>query len=360
MSAAAAAPRERAVRVPTFGPGARGGLVDLAVIGAGGAGLAAAVHAAGLGLDTVLLEAEEPGGSMARRARIDVVAGHPVGMAGAELVRLSVAQAERFGARILAPARAVGLDLGDPGHEVRLEDGRGVPARAVLVASGTRRVLPGIPGLRGFLGAGAYLDARERPPATACGRGVVLAGDPVRVAAAAAHLGTGCGAVTLVTSGRGIPEGLRGGHSETSVRARTAIVALAGVDHLEAVVLRHLPSGRVTALEAAALYLLDAGAPRTDWLPTAVPRDGEARLVTGGTGGLHATDTPGVFAAGSVRAGGPSGRDALEDGIRAAAAILAYVAGRPPEPLPSCRESPPPLPSLSRGPRMSPNGRSRP
>jgi thioredoxin reductase (NADPH) len=126
----------RLVGIPVQRTGDR--LHDLVIVGAGPAGIAAAVYGASEGLATVVLDAIAPGGQAATASRIDNYPGFPVGVSGAELTDRAVVQARRFGAVIGVPAEAVGLHEGDGGHAVRLRDGGAITARAVVVATGTR------------------------------------------------------------------------------------------------------------------------------------------------------------------------------------------------------------------------------
>jgi len=240
---------------------------DVAVVGAGAAGIAAAIEGASLGLRTVLLERERPGGAVRSLARVETVPGYAVGLTGAELTARALGKAERVGVRIETHDAVTRLVRGDGVHRLERASGEPVAARFVVAATGADRALPEIAGVGPLLGAGIYTRMPAELPATLRDLGAVVFGPAENVAAA-------------------------------------------GVDRLESVVIRR--RGRMRAVDAAALFLLGVSSPRTSWLPSDVACDSHGFVVTGGT---FETTVPHVFAAGDVRSGSRGGTAAIADAL---------------------------------------------
>lgn len=317
---------------------------DVAVVGAGATGLAATIEAASLGWRTAVLERGRPGGGTAALARVEPVPGHPVGLAGAEFVARAVAQAERFGARVEAQDDVIGLTTAPGAFEIRRASGARTRARAVIVTTGVDRAVPPTPGFSDLLGIGVHVGTPADLPATLRGRDVVIAGPTVVAVVAALRLSDSGGSVTVVTGdplrGRGVSTSLRKAlraRANVRVRSRTEIVCAAGVDRLESVVLQHTKTGRITALEAAALFLLLPGVPRTAWLPAGVARDTDGFVLTGTEVATmpewplaraplqFETTLPGLFAAGEIRRGALGGTAALTDGVATGRQVAAFL-----------------------------------
>jgi thioredoxin reductase (NADPH) len=214
----------------------------------------------------------------------------------------------------------------------------------VIVATGVDRALPRTPGFAELLGIGVHVGTPADLPATLRGREVIIAGPIVSASGAALRLSDSGGSVTVVTGEPlctpGVSTSLRTAlraRANVRVLSRTEIVCAAGVDRLESVVLQHTKTGRITALEAAALFLLLPGVPRTAWLPAGVARDTDGFVLTGAEVATmpdwplarapHPFETtlPGLFAAGEIGRGAPGGTAALTDGVATGRQVAALL-----------------------------------
>ena len=283
--------------------------VDLLVVGAGPAGLAAAVYGASEGLDTLVVESTALGGQAGSSRRIENYLGFPAGISGVELTGRAVSQARKFGARPATPYRAIALMPGDHGrHVVELEGGHEVAARAVVLATGAEyRRLP-LADLSDYEGTSVFYAAGP-PEAQACGAArVAVVGGGNSAGQAAVWLARGGALVTLLHRRADLRETMsdylireleRWG---VAVRDRSEIAELHGDDgRLEAVT---LTDG--TRLPFAFLFLFLGARPCTERLGDAVARDADGFILTGhgaGAANLLETSVPGIFAAGDVRSG---------------------------------------------------------
>jgi thioredoxin reductase (NADPH) len=282
--------------------------VDLVVVGGGPAGLGAAVYGASEGLDTLVVEGTALGGQAGSSRRIENYLGFPAGISGTELTSRAVTQARKFGARTATPYRAVSLETGNGRHLLRLEEGREVAARAVLLATGAQyRRLP-VERLSEFEGLSVFYAAGP-PEAQVCGASrVAVVGGGNSAGQAAVWLSRGGALVTLLHRRADLRETMSDylvhelEHAGVAVRDRSEIAALHGDDgKLGAVT---LTSGE--RLPFSFLFLFLGALPCTEWLGGAVARDDKGFVLTGPGAGadfLLETSVPGVFAAGDVRAG---------------------------------------------------------
>jgi thioredoxin reductase (NADPH) len=292
---------------------------DVVVVGAGPAGLAAAVYAASEGLSVVVVEAEAAGGQAGLSARIENYLGFPAGVSGEELTRRALAQARRFGATVLAPARATGLRRDDPYRIVTLEDGSELHAAAVILASGVQYRRLEIPGIDALTGAGVYYGAASTEAAAMAGSRVVVVGGANSAGQAALHLARFAAEVVVVIRAGSLAERMSAylvdrilATDTIRVCARSRVVEVAGATRLERV---HLagPDGAVDVLDAAGMFVFIGAAPRTDWLGAQVVTDAHGFVPTGPAlppdrwaldrdPFLLESSLPGVFAVGDVRA----------------------------------------------------------
>lgn len=282
--------------------------VDLLVVGAGPAGLAAAVYGASEGLDTLVVESTALGGQAGSSRRIENYLGFPAGISGAELTGRAVSQARKFGARPATPYRAVALEPGEERHIVRLEEGHEIAARAVVLATGAEyRRLP-LDELAEYEGVSAFYAAGP-PEGQLCGAsrvGVVGGGNSA--GQAAVWLARGGALVTLLHRRADLRETMSDylvrelERYGVAVRDRSEIAQLHGTDgHLEDVTLK---TGE--RLPFSFLFFFLGARPCTEWLDDAVARDDKGFILTGepaGSDRLLATSVPGIFAAGDVRSG---------------------------------------------------------
>ena len=282
--------------------------VDLLVLGGGPAGLGAAVYGASEGLDTLVVESTVLGGQAGSSRRIENYLGFPAGISGTELTSRAVTQARKFGARTATPYRARALEPDSERHLVRLEEGNEIAARAVLLSTGAEyRRLP-VDGLADYEGLSVFYAAGP-PEAQRCGgQRVAVVGGGNSAAQAAIWLARGGALVTLLHR--------RADLSETMSAYLIADLDRYGVavrDHSEIAEL-HGENGRLDSVtltdgaevQVSFLFLFLGAAPCTKWLGDCIARDEKGFVLTGdeaGADGLLETSTPGVYAAGDVRAG---------------------------------------------------------
>jgi len=298
---------------------------DLVVVGAGPAGLAAAVYGGADGLRTLLIEREAPGGQAGRSSRIENYLGFPDGVSGAQLTGRAHRQASRFGAELLTACEAVRLEAAGSARVVHLAGGRRVSAHTVLLATGVQYTrLPG-PGLEELTGRGVYYGGGTSGQAGECaGQDVLVVGGANSAGQAAVHLSRTAGSVTLLARGPSLTTSMSqylieqiAAIPNIAVRTCTEVVAGHGTARLEAVTVRDAVTGATQRLSAGWLFAFIGAEPGTDWLDGAVARDPRGYVLAGPDllveGRVPAgwpldrppyhleTSLPGVFAAGDVR-----------------------------------------------------------
>ncbi|HEX5911102.1 MAG TPA: FAD-dependent oxidoreductase [Thermoleophilaceae bacterium] len=282
--------------------------VDLVVVGAGPAGLGAAVYGASEGLDTLVVEGTVLGGQAGTSRRIENYLGFPAGISGTELTARAITQARKFGARTATPYRALALEPGDDRHVVRLEDDREVVARAVVLATGAEYRRRPVDDLADYEGISVFYAAGP-PEAQRCAAArVAVVGGGNSAAQAAVWLARGGALVTLLHRRADLSETMSDylltdlERYGVTVRDRSEIAELHGTHgELEGVTLtdgERLPFGF--------LFLFLGAEPCTDWLGDCVARDQKGFVLTGAAAGADAlleTSVPGIYAAGDVRSG---------------------------------------------------------
>jgi thioredoxin reductase (NADPH) len=282
--------------------------VDLLVVGAGPAGLGAAVYGASEGLETLVVDSTALGGQAGSSRRIENYLGFPAGVSGSELTSRAVTQARKFDARLATPYRALSLEPGNGRHIVRLEEGHEVVARAVLLATGAQyRRLP-VDGLAQYEGISVFYAAGP-PEAQLCGASRVgVLGGGNSAGQAAVWLARGGALVTLLHRRTDLHETMSDylvrdlERYGVAVRDRSEVGALHGAQgQLDAVT---LTTGE--RLPFSFLFLFLGARPCTDWLDHAVARDDDGFILSGAAASsdnLLETSVPGVYAAGDVRSG---------------------------------------------------------
>ena len=301
---------------------------DLAIVGAGPAGLAAAVYAASDGLATVVLERDVPGGQTSHTSLIENFFGFPEGIGGAELARLAGRQAERFGAELLILNGVTGSEL-EPGRPpvIHVASGERITADIVLAAPGMDWRRLDVEGVEDLLGRGVYYGAGRSEAAQCGGDEVVVVGAGNSAGQAVVHLANAGARVTMVVRGDRLGKSMSAylvarveNHPLVEVRLRTQVTGVhAGDGHLSAVTVSASDGGDET-LPARALFLCLGGLPRTGWAAsTGVSTDAAGYILTGPDlldGGRRPdgwplerdplaleTSVPGLFAAGDARHG---------------------------------------------------------
>jgi thioredoxin reductase (NADPH) len=298
---------------------------DLTIVGAGPAGLAAAVYAASEGLRAVAIEAVAPGGQAGTTSMIENYLGFPQGISGSELATRATAQAKRFGAEVLLARRLADIARDGEGYVAYLSDGKAVRSRTVLVASGVDWRRLEVPGIDELLGAGVHYGAGPSEAVTCSGCRVAIVGGGNSAGQAAIRFSRYAAQVSLLVRGRSLEASMSQylvrqvkelGNVE--VRTDTEVVSLESDARLRALVVSS--GGTFARLTADALFLCIGGVPRTQGAATlGLALDGAGYVRTGAelfsaTGALDGwplsrqplpleTSLPGLFAAGDVRSG---------------------------------------------------------
>jgi thioredoxin reductase (NADPH) len=302
------------------------GTYDVAVVGAGPAGLAAAMYGASEGLDTAVLEHEALGGQAGTSSMIRNYLGFPRGVSGAELAQRAYEQAWILGADFIYGPSAVGLRSVGPDQVVALGDGGEATSRAVILATGVSWRRLGVPSLDGLVGAGVFYGAAASEARAVRGREVYVVGGANSAGQAAVHLARYAARVVMLVRGVSLGEAMSDylvreiqAAPNIVVRYSTEAVDGRGDGHLTALTLKDRTTGTTQTVPATALFILIGAEPHTDWLPETIGRDRWGFVLTGSDllqdGRPPAgwpldrppmpleTSLPGVFAVGDVRHG---------------------------------------------------------
>jgi thioredoxin reductase (NADPH) len=304
----------------------QGHLRDVVIVGAGPAGLAAAVYAASEGLDALVIEATSPGGQAASSSRIENYIGFPTGISGQELAGRAYAQAQKFGATVMIAKGAAALACERMPYGVTLDDGATITARTVIIATGARYRKPALTNLGQFEGAGVYYSATFMEEAQLGDSDeVIVVGGANSAGQAAVFLAQTGRRVYMVVRSTSLSEGMsrylvrRIEETPTiQLRTRTEIVALEGHGHLERVQWRD-GTGAITSHDVKHVFLMTGAEANTGWLNGQLALD-EKRFIKTGPDVIHEdraaahwplerspylleTSLPGVFAVGDVRCG---------------------------------------------------------
>jgi thioredoxin reductase (NADPH) len=299
---------------------------DLVIVGAGPAGLAAAVYGASEGLDVLVLESGAPGGQAGSSSRIENYLGFPTGISGLELTGRAYAQAQKFGARIMIAKGATGLACDRQSYSVQIDDGPRVRARAVIIATGAEYRKPALENLSRFEGAGVYYGATQMEAQLCAGEEVIIVGGGNSAGQAAVFLAQTSSRVQMLVRADGLADTMSRylirrieDNPAIALRTRAEIVGVDGDGHLERVRWRDDRTGRVAAETVRHVFMMTGAAPNTHWLARCVQLDDHGFIKTGpelsrddlAAAGwplvrqpfLLETSRPGIFAVGDVRSG---------------------------------------------------------
>jgi thioredoxin reductase (NADPH) len=298
---------------------------DLTIVGAGPAGLAAAVYAASEGLRAVAIESVAPGGQAGTTSMIENYLGFPQGISGSELATRATAQARRFGAEVLLARRLADITKDGPGYVARLSDGASVRSRAILLATGVDWRRLEVPGIDELLGSGIYYGAGPSEAVTCSGCRVAIVGGGNSAGQAVIRFSRYATHVALLVRGSSLEASMSqylvsqiSKLGNVEVRTNTEVVGFEADAHLRALMISS--AGSVSRLPAEALFVCIGGEPRTKGAAqVGLALDGSGYVRTGAelsssAGALDGwglsrqplpleTSLPGLFAAGDVRSG---------------------------------------------------------
>jgi len=298
---------------------------DLAIIGGGPAGLAAAVYGASEGLHTVMVEREAPGGQAGMSSRIENYLGFPAGLSGGDLARRAVVQAQRFGVEILA-AEAAGVRTEGPYRIIKLADGSEFSCHALMIATGVQWRRLDAPGIDRLQGAGVYYGGGATEAISCAGETIYVVGGANSAGQAAMNFAKYAEKVVILVRGSSLSstmsQYLIDQIKETpkiSVWAHASVTEVHGESHLEEISVLCSDTGKIERVPANSVFIFIGALPRTDWLAGIVERDDRGFLLTGPdliVNGerpkgwtlerdpyLLETNVPGIFAVGDVRHG---------------------------------------------------------
>src|SRR5467141_1084620 len=299
---------------------------DLAIVGGGPAGLAAAVYGASEGLHTVMIEREAPGGQAGMSSRIENYLGFPMGLSGGDLARRAVVQAQRFGVEILSPQEAVGIRTEGPYRIIKLADGNEISCHALMIATGVQWRRLEAPGIDRLQGAGVYYGGGATEAMSCKGEIVYVVGGANSAGQAAMNFAKYADRVVILVRGSSLSstmsQYLIDQVKETpniQLWTHASVAEAHGDTHLEEISFLCSDTNKIERVPASAMFIFIGALPRTDWLADVVERDERGFILTGPDlirdgqrpkgwvldrdPFLLETNVPGLFAVGDVRHG---------------------------------------------------------
>jgi thioredoxin reductase (NADPH) len=296
---------------------------DLVIVGAGPAGLAAAVYGASEGLATIVLDRFGPGGQAGTSSRIENYMGFPAGLTGADLANRGYLQALKFGAELVAPVEVRSMTCEDHMHRLVLDDGQVVRGRTVLIATGASYQRLPVAGCERWDGAGIFYSCTSvHARSCRCGRAAVVGGGN-SAGQAVMFLAEHTAGATLLLRGGDLRKSMSDylsrrieRHPKIEVLQNVQVDAVAGDRTITGLRLRHVKDGSCRDLDCSAVFVFIGAQPRTAWLPPSIAVDSKGFILTGADAARSdrwplterepctvETTCPGVFAAGDVRSG---------------------------------------------------------
>ena len=290
-------------------------IFDVAVVGAGPAGLAASVYAASEGLKTIVIEGNAPGGQAGTSSKIENYLGFPSGISGMELASRAQTQAQKFGARLAISRNVTGIDCSSSPFHLTLDGNQAVKARSVVIATGARYRKLNVSNYGRFEMEGLHYSATAIEARLCAQEEVIVVGAGNSAGQAAVYLSSYARHVHILIRGSGLAATMSdyliqriASIRKISLHVRCEITELHGDEHLEQVTWTDLETGKETTANIANVFVMIGAAPCTDWLGKCVLLDDKGFVRTGfqsgtGTIGLYQTSKPGMFAVGDVRSG---------------------------------------------------------
>jgi thioredoxin reductase (NADPH) len=292
-------------------------VLDVVVLGAGPAGLAAAVYASSEGLGVLVVEPVSVGGQASSSPMLRNYLGFPGGVSGADLAGRAYQQAWTFGADFLIGRSAMGIHTQGEERIVPLDDGSMIRAQAIIIATGVSYRRMGIDSVEALVGRGVFYGSGSSEARALAGERVAVVGGANSAGAAAIHLARYAKRVTLLARRASIADTMSDylvreleSYSNLEIRTNTEIIDARGDGRLQGLVLRNNATGSTDEIPAAAVFILIGAAPNTEWLPPEIARDERQYVLTGrdcpgafGDARSLETTMPGVFAVGDLRYG---------------------------------------------------------
>lgn len=330
---------------------AKANMYDVAIIGAGPAGLAAGVYGGSEGLKTILIEKRAPGGQAGTSSRIENYLGFPKGLSGSDLSRRAITQASRFGIEFLSPQEISGISLKDQYKILSLKDGSTVNAKSVIIATGVDYRRHPAKGIDNYTGAGIYYGAANTEAHACKNQDVYIVGGGNSAGQAAMYLSKFAKDVYVIIRKPDLTSSMSSylidqidGTDNVHVLAHTELIETKGDNRLEKVVLKNNQSGEVEEKDSVLLFIFIGARPVTDWIDLDILRDPKGFIETGPALGkyedfkkvwklerdpyLLESSIPGVFTAGDARSGAMNRvASAVGEGSMAIKFIHDYLAG---------------------------------
>ena len=298
---------------------------DLVVVGAGPAGLAAAVYAASEGLDVLVVEKGAPGGQAGSSSKIENYLGFPAGLSGNELAASAIAQSEKFGAQIMVARTVERLNCGKRPYKVTLDNGQEIPARAVVLATGAQYNKPSLPNLDTFSGRGVYYNATFMEAQLCAGEQVIVVGGGNSAGQAAVFLAQNSAGVLMLVRSSSLTETMSRylvqrieKNPLIQVLYSSELTSLQGNGHLEQVSWIEKNTHAISTKPIRHVFVMAGASPKTAWLAGCVSLDKKGFVLTGRDlesvqspipwplsrpPHMLETSVPGVFVVGDVRSG---------------------------------------------------------
>ena len=302
-------------------------IYDVAIVGAGPAGLAAAAYAASEGLDAVVIESEFPGGQAGASSKIENYLGFPMGISGQELASRAVLQAEKFGAQMMVGEKVVQIRCDRRPYQLTLQNGGLIETRSIVIATGAQYNKPRVENLAQFDGRGIYYAATFMEAQVCAGEEIIVVGGGNSAGQAAVFLAETAQKVYMLVRGKELSETMSRyliqrivENPGIDLHLETEIVGLAGDSHLERVTWRDRATGKESAHDIRHVFVMAGASPRTDWLRECLALDERGFVLTGrdldpvlATAPLKwplsrppamlETSLPAVYAVGDIRSG---------------------------------------------------------